>query len=656
MGPVVGGRVPSNVLRGANGEASSKGADSAAAAVTDGQPQHAPRAHSLEEFSFGGPGGGAGAQAMRAQIAAARSSALGQGQHQSHGSGAGAGLHLDLEKGGLGSRGAGIGTGEAGEEGPLGSSSSRVFGTQWDLEGGVGGGKAGGGGEGGGGGGRGSLSSRAAAETTQGFADGRIVANPRVSIGSSGGGGPGGVPALTLPALVGEYGEGDSGAWHVQEDNVPVWPPFLPTLAETAAAAGAGGAYHRSPSRAPSFSAYSTRSGGSGRHSVSSLGDGGSSIGSMRLPVDGRLGSGGPGGDEGDGERDWRSYMFALRTELAPSDKHERRGALVFVWRELVWELGLRGWRTVEFWVFIAMFIATMWLRIYLHYLGQWAYLYFSDVVYEKFDIDWHTIHIPFKTDQVGTSVEVAIVASGTVTLLMIVFVLMGISFGANKYASHLPEALSRLVMCLCVCAILDPVAILVVDLISKNTHYSPENSEIGDAFKLPDLFSRREGNGIVGIFITLMIYLSTACCGVIFLYNYVLRVHMGGRALDLYHRIHGRPSNFFVPEDNELSAVELRFICDAANRWRSPAGGRRIVKVVDYELVDPEVEGWKEVTSHVIIRQLEPRRPPVLHRHFVRLPDGTMLELMEGESCLGALESRGYLVTPNKDVALQVS
>ena len=62
-------------------------------------------------------------------------------------------------------------------------------------------------------------------------------------------------------------------------------------------------------------------------------------------------------------------------------------------------------------------------------------------------------------------------------------------------------------------------------------------------------------GNGIVGIPITIFIYLVEMMLAFTILYIYFLKVHNNGRLLDTYHRLHGDDDDFLVPYDLEISA-----------------------------------------------------------------------------------------------------
>lgn len=46
-----------------------------------------------------------------------------------------------------------------------------------------------------------------------------------------------------------------------------------------------------------------------------------------------------------------------------------------------------RGWRVVEYWLAVMVFTGALWLRVYIHALGQWAMLYALGVPVFSFEV-----------------------------------------------------------------------------------------------------------------------------------------------------------------------------------------------------------------------------------------------------------------------------
>ena len=113
-----------------------------------------------------------------------------------------------------------------------------------------------------------------------------------------------------------------------------------------------------------------------------------------------------------------------------------------------------------------------------------------------------------------------------------------------------------------------------------------------------------------------------------ILFYNYLLLQHFNGRVWDLYWRLSALEQDIFVPEDLELSTSELRWVCSKAARWRGPKGDRRKVKVKQYIYSNPMDMTSKETTTHLAIYHEDAKGERTLYRHFLRSPDGTLLEV----------------------------
>ncbi|KAG6610672.1 uncharacterized protein IUM83_06616 [Phytophthora cinnamomi] len=149
-----------------------------------------------------------------------------------------------------------------------------------------------------------------------------------------------------------------------------------------------------------------------------------------------------------------------------------------------------------------------------------------------------------------------------------------------------------------------------------------------GDWFKLYVRFQAQEGSGLVGIFIVVILYVALTCLSLLGLYIYLLYIHMNGRMLDVYRRIHGHEDTFFVPHDAEISLQELQTVCTQATRWKGPRGTQRKVFVHEYALSDPLDPLFRETNTHIAVYNVELDGSRELHRHFLKMPDGAVLEL----------------------------
>lgn len=120
-------------------------------------------------------------------------------------------------------------------------------------------------------------------------------------------------------------------------------------------------------------------------------------------------------------------------------------------------------------------------------------------------------------------------------------------------------------------------------------------------------------------------------------LYYYLYQLHMNGRLLDVYHRLHGSEPRFIVPRDLEISVRELRRVLDDTKRWRGVGGGSRKIVVMNYSLPSPNNPNPNphappsedsDCITHVAIINVHINGTAELHRHFLRFPDGSFIEV----------------------------
>lgn len=63
-------------------------------------------------------------------------------------------------------------------------------------------------------------------------------------------------------------------------------------------------------------------------------------------------------------------------TDAPPTPAHIIAHKLRYIQQEVLLDMHPRGWRVVEYWLAVMVFVGALWLRVYIHALGQWAMLY----------------------------------------------------------------------------------------------------------------------------------------------------------------------------------------------------------------------------------------------------------------------------------------
>jgi hypothetical protein len=112
--------------------------------------------------------------------------------------------------------------------------------------------------------------------------------------------------------------------------------------------------------------------------------------------------------------------------------------------------------------------------------------------------------------------------------------------------------------------------------------------------FKLWNYFEAREGYGEVGAIMTFFIYLCLFCLCLLCMYIYILYIHLNGRLIDVYTRITGPDSIFFVPYDSEVSEKYLKWVCFKAHNYKSLDNETKKIAMAEYiykDASDPSFE-----------------------------------------------------------------
>ncbi|RHY35132.1 hypothetical protein DYB32_000356 [Aphanomyces invadans] len=302
-------------------------------------------------------------------------------------------------------------------------------------------------------------------------------------------------------------------------------------------------------------------------------------------------------------------------------------------------DMGLNKAGTLQFWLMVIFLCMALWLRLYVHYLGQWLYLRAVNVPVFAFSPQLVTVVLKYTWNTVPTSTEIGVIAVGVVFNVLTFLGLMGIASASQRFLGEFPDIGSRFIACFGLGTVLDPVLVFAIDLLHHNydcaslgTCTDPSSSSCkcseGDAFKLYQRFKSEEGTGVVGAVLTLLVYGFLMGVAAVVFYTYLLHFHMNGRMLDVYRRIHAREGMYFVPNDFEVSNADVTVLCDKAARWKSMTGTQRKTAVCEYELRDPLDPSFVETTVHIAIFNLELDGSRQLYRHFIKNPDGEILEV----------------------------
>ncbi|XP_029448538.1 uncharacterized protein LOC115086185 [Rhinatrema bivittatum] len=291
---------------------------------------------------------------------------------------------------------------------------------------------------------------------------------------------------------------------------------------------------------------------------------------------------------------------------------------------------------------------AVIWfLRLYMHYCTQWLFLHAISVPVSKFQLFPHTVDLCYQNSLLHTREELAMVLIGPLALNAVMLLMVLSRWGYQLMFDSYPPLLSKFIIALGLWTVLDPLAIFLMDAFLGRLSYSADNP-IADAAKLYWLFYRTQQSGIPGILITMLLYTVITIISFSTLYVYLLRLHAESWVMDVFQRIHSEEDKFYVPYDLEISNQELSYIVRKAEQWRGINGERRKVAVYDYvwrkdnfnrsvvtsshhqhqDDAPQAAENTGDVTIHVSIYTVHLSGFQELYRHFLRLPDGAIIEV----------------------------
>merc|ERR1712226_1308558 len=222
-------------------------------------------------------------------------------------------------------------------------------------------------------------------------------------------------------------------------------------------------------------------------------------------------------------------------------------------------------------------------------------------------------------------------------------------------------------------------------------------NDAIGDAFKLYCYLQDTTATGGLGIPITILLYLAAITLATSLLYIYLLTLHNNGRMLDCWWRLTSKERSFLIPYDLEISQQQLAYLVNKAEQWRGPDGERRKCTIYDYVIEadeilrkiennealtrnepsinstslnrsssitrqpEPNIEvqsqvvetGLKEITTHTAIYTLHLDGLKELYRQFLRLPDGSIVEIFGdiATAMLGSPDLKAALIRKQRQM-----
>lgn len=206
---------------------------------------------------------------------------------------------------------------------------------------------------------------------------------------------------------------------------------------------------------------------------------------------------------------------------------------------------------TIAFQITLFVIILSFWARLYMHYFGEYIALLIWSIPVSKFNPEWYTVELYYEAWEAYQ--EIFVICFGVLmnTLLFSIFLLT--AYFVNKY-TQFPHIFYKMICWYGIATLIDFILIFIVDCIQQNWNR-------GDMFKLYYYYNKRDGNGYPGMALTVLFYSVLLFINGSLLYYYLIFVHMGGRVIDIYHRLSGNVNHFFLPHDDEISLSYLKWV-----------------------------------------------------------------------------------------------
>jgi len=230
-------------------------------------------------------------------------------------------------------------------------------------------------------------------------------------------------------------------------------------------------------------------------------------------------------------------------------DRETSGRKLQFILMEIVNDLGIQKGTVLEWTLTILTAFFVIWVRMAIHYIGQYLILKVMDAPVTEVTYKWYKIKLAYS--YWNMSQELAVIMCGTLSNTFLFLFLMGICYFSQKYIYCFPTKACKLIAWYGLATCLDFVFITVIDMANQDTD--------GDLFKLYNYYEKAENSGFIGLFLTLLVEFFLLIVNIFIFYNYIAFVHCDARISDIYMRISGLGRGYYLPEDNEISWTYLK-------------------------------------------------------------------------------------------------
>ena len=113
----------------------------------------------------------------------------------------------------------------------------------------------------------------------------------------------------------------------------------------------------------------------------------------------------------------------------------------------------------------------------------------------------------------------------------------------------------------------------------------------------------------------------------------------MDGRLLDIHYRLNNDELHFSLPNDMEISLLNLKHIVNQCKLYHDHVGTSYKIVTTKYIIQDTLVPSLDNISIHLAIYKQSLNGQRELYRHFIKKHDGSICEIFDTMQTLGIHE-----------------
>lgn len=314
----------------------------------------------------------------------------------------------------------------------------------------------------------------------------------------------------------------------------------------------------------------------------------------------------------------YEQYQFSVTGPDGLKGRWEGWKRFKYIISEVFQDLGFKIKKASynQIWLSLSILLFCLWICRLTHYFGQWCLLSAIGIDIHDFSVFWVTFTLKYASDLYFGTILGFIIA-GTLFSWLVFGIFMLIAFLCYWYKNYFPSIGYRIGALYGLAIMLDPIVTLIESIIRSPL----QDDWKRDPFLMSIYFEENASSNFYGPVVTFLIYTVIMTLSIFLVNVYLIYIHMNGRILDTYNRINSLESEFFIPLDQEVGERYLKWVVKKAHSYRTIEGDTRKVAAVEYTERIKNQSYW-----HITIYNIGKRRS--LYRHFMRLPNGTIMEL----------------------------